>query len=54
MWQDWINGILGIWVIVIAFLGLTGSAFTWTVVVTGVVIAILGFWAAAMGGKKSM
>jgi hypothetical protein len=47
MWQDWLNGILGIWVLVIPFIGVSGSSLTTTLVVTGVVIAILGFWAAA-------
>jgi hypothetical protein len=51
MWQDWLNGILGIWVIVIAFLGLTGSSLEWTLVVTGVVVAVLGFWAAGSHGS---
>ena len=50
MWQNWVNGILGIWVIVVAFLGFTGSTLMWTLVVTGLVVAILGFWAA--GAKK--
>lgn len=47
MWQQWINGILGLWVILVPFLGLTTSALMWTLVVTGVVIAVLGFWGAA-------
>ena len=47
MWQDWLNGILGIWVLVIPFIGVSGSSLTTTLVVTGVIIAILGFWAAA-------
>ncbi len=46
MWQQWINGILGLWVILLAFLGLTGSALTWTLAITGIVVAILGFWGA--------
>lgn len=47
MWQQWINGILGLWVLVLAFLGLTGNALMWTLAVTGVVVAILGFWGAS-------
>ncbi len=46
MWQQWVNGILGLWVIVVPFLGLTAQAFTWTLVVTGLVVAVLGFWGA--------
>ncbi len=43
MWQHWVNGILGLWVIVMA---LTQNASTTFVIVTGAVIAIVGFWGA--------
>ncbi len=43
MWQHWVNGVLGLWVIVMA---LTGMQNITTIVVTGVVIAIVGFWGA--------
>jgi len=43
-WQHWVNGILGLWVIVMA---LTNQANNSTIViVTGVVIALVGFWGA--------
>jgi len=29
MWQAWLIGILGIWVVVIAYLGLSSSTLTW-------------------------
>jgi hypothetical protein len=51
MWQQWINAILGLWIIAVPFLGLTGAAFTWTLVVTGVVVAVLAVWGA--GGYSS-
>lgn len=47
MWQNWVLGILGLWTIVVPFLGLTGGALVWTLAVTGIVIAILGFWSGA-------
>ncbi|MEK9156138.1 MAG: SPW repeat protein [Patescibacteria group bacterium] len=47
MWQQWVNGILGIWVLLVPFLGFTPEALTSVLVVTGLVIAILGFWGAA-------
>lgn len=46
MWQQWVNAILGLWVIAIPFTGLAGSALMWTLVVTGLVVAVLGFWGA--------
>jgi hypothetical protein len=53
MWQDWVNGIVGLWVIVVPFLGLTGTSLMWTLVVTGVVVAILGFWSGAQQGTTT-
>jgi predicted membrane-bound spermidine synthase len=42
-WTHWVNGLLGIWVVALAFIGFTGAALTWTMVITGIVIAVLGF-----------
>jgi hypothetical protein len=53
MWQQWVNGILGLWVIVVAFLGFTGATLMWTLAITGIVVAILGFWG-AMANNGSM
>ncbi len=49
MWQDWVNGILGLWVILLPFIGMTDQT---TLIITGIVIAVLGFWAAATGGSS--
>lgn len=46
MWQQWINGILGLWLIVLPFLVAAGTGVTWTLVITGVAVALLGFWGA--------
>ena len=46
MWKAWINGIAGLAVIAVAFLGLAGATLTWTLVVLGVIVAVLGFWSA--------
>ena len=46
MWQQWINAILGLWVIAVPFLALTGASLMWTLVVTGVVVAALAVWGA--------
>jgi VIT1/CCC1 family predicted Fe2+/Mn2+ transporter len=47
MWQHWTNGILGLVVLVVPFLGIAGSALTWTLVIVGLLIAIFGFWGAS-------
>lgn len=46
MWQQWTNVILGLWIIAVPFLGMTGNAFTWTLVITGIAVAALGVWGA--------
>ena len=46
MWQQWINALLGLAIIVVPFLGLTGDAFTWTLAILGIAIAALGVWGA--------
>ncbi|VAW33071.1 hypothetical protein MNBD_CPR01-97 [hydrothermal vent metagenome] len=43
MWQHWLNGILGLWVIVMALMGLQNMT---TIVVTGAIISVVGFWGA--------
>lgn len=47
MWQQWVNGILGIWVIIVPYLGFTESVLKTVLIITGIVIAVLGFWGAA-------
>jgi len=41
MWQQWVNAVLGLWVIVVPFTGMTGSTLMWTLVVTGIAVAVL-------------
>ncbi|MBU6388452.1 DUF677 domain-containing protein [Patescibacteria group bacterium] len=48
MWKEYTNAVLGLCVGVVAFLGLTGTTLTWTLVVLGVAILILGLWGAGM------
>lgn len=46
MWQQWLTAILGLWVIAVPFIGITGAALVWTLAVTGVILAVLGVWGA--------
>ncbi|MDB5194849.1 MAG: hypothetical protein JWO84_33 [Parcubacteria group bacterium] len=43
MWQDWINGFLGIWLVLLAALGLAGNTL---VFLAGLAVAVAGFWGA--------
>lgn len=47
MWQQWANGVLGIWLIIEPFLGLTTQQNTWALAITGVAIVVLAFWGVA-------
>ena len=48
MWQQWVNAVLGLWIIVVPFIGLTGTSLMWTLVVTGVIVAGLSIWSATL------
>ncbi len=44
MWQNWLNGILGLWVVLIPFLNFSLAWQRTVLIFSGIVIAILGFW----------
>ncbi|HQD39824.1 MAG: SPW repeat protein [Limnochordia bacterium] len=46
MWQKWVNGILGLWVIISPFV-ISGTALLWSNVVSGIVIAVLSLAASS-------
>ncbi len=47
MWQQWLNALLGLWIIAVPFLGFTGTTLTWTLVISGLIIAVLALWSAS-------
>ncbi|HVS79750.1 MAG TPA: SPW repeat protein [Candidatus Paceibacterota bacterium] len=51
MWQQWVNFILGLWIIVSAYAGMTGAALTTNLLVVGVLVAILALWGALQAGS---
>jgi len=44
MWQIWTSGILGIWIILLAFLDFSSTLTTFFLIATGVAVAALNFW----------
>jgi hypothetical protein len=50
---DWINALLGVWLIAAPFvLGYTGVAYAlWNDVIVGIAVAVLGVWAAVRVGQ---
>jgi len=43
IWQGWTTGILGIWILIAAFLNFTPTANLWNNLIVGVIVAIAGF-----------
>ena len=46
MWQQWLTGILGLAIVLIGLMGLSGLALTWSLIVVGFLVAAIGFYAA--------
>jgi hypothetical protein len=46
-----LNGILGLWLVVAAFLNFGASVNLWNYLIVGVLVAIFGFWGA--GAKNA-
>jgi len=43
-----LNGILGLWLVIAAFLNLTGQANLWNYLIVGVLVTVFGFWGASV------
>ncbi len=54
MWKQWVNGVLGIWIVLLPYLGFTSDIHTWLMVITGIVIAVLAFWSASESKSVAM
>ena len=48
MWKEYTNALLGLCVVIVAFLGLSGSALFWTLGVLGIVTLAIALWNAQM------
>jgi len=46
MWRNWLLGILGVWLVILGFLGLPSFWQRVGIIVTGVFIAVFCFWKA--------
>lgn len=47
MWKQWVNAILGLLVLAVPFLGLSAAALTWTLAISGIIVAVLAIWSVA-------
>ena len=51
MWQGWVNGILGIWLVISPFV-VEANVGKWSNVIFGIIIAALSVWANAGASSK--
>lgn len=51
---NWISGILGVWLIVVVFLGFSSTLNRFFFVATGLVVAVLGFFAALRQNRETV
>ena len=43
-WQGWVNFIVGLWIILSAFLGFSADAMVPNLVISGIIVAVLSLW----------
>lgn len=53
MWQNWVNVILGIWLIIAPFIFNFDVAARWNSVIVGIVVAVLAYWANSLAQSKT-
>ncbi len=47
MWQNWLSGILGLWLILVVLLGFSSTLNQIFFILTGLAITVLSFWSAS-------
>ncbi len=53
MWQNWVNLILGLWIILSAYLNMSPSSLATNLTISGLLVAALALWAALQYRSKS-
>lgn len=51
MWQHWVNGLLGLWVLISPFVGFTIDQMTTNLVIVGIVAIIVSIWGAVQANS---
>jgi hypothetical protein len=53
VWASWLNALIGIWLIISPWVyGTAGQGWMWNSIVVGIIMFVLGVWA-AMSGRES-
>lgn len=48
MWQNWLSGILSLWLVFVVFLGFSSTLMKASLVIVGLALAVFGFWSASL------
>lgn len=54
MWQQWVNFILAVWLVLSSFFNLTLAGLTTNVAIVGIVMAVLALWGALRHNSMHM
>lgn len=46
MWQQWVNFLAGIWLIISSFMNMSEQGMQNNLIITGIIVAVLGAWGA--------
>jgi hypothetical protein len=46
-WSEWLNGILGLWVMLASYMYIPSGGGRVLMLITGLIVAVLGFWGGA-------
>ena len=52
-WSEWLNGILGLWVMLASYMYVPSGGGRVLMLITGLVVAVLGFWGGATEPHQS-
>jgi hypothetical protein len=52
MWQQWLNFLAGLWLVLSSFLDMSVSAMQTNFLVTGIIVAVLAIWGAVTNNAR--
>jgi hypothetical protein len=54
VWQHWVNFLVGLWIVLSAYLGFSSDTMVMNLTISGIIVAILALWGAlAQGSSRS-
>jgi hypothetical protein len=46
VWQHWVNFIVGLWIILSAYIGMSAAGMVTNLTISGIIVAVLALWGA--------